>query len=76
MATDTTAQTEQDLKKLAGQIDDLLRLCERLTEENRVLRAQTASLMTERAGLAEKTALARSRVEAMIMRLKSLEYGS
>jgi cell division protein ZapB len=45
----------------------------RLADENRSLRQGQESLANERAQLLSKNELARSRVEAMISRLKSLE---
>ena len=45
----------------------------RLTEENRSLRHSQEQLATERAQLLARNEQARSRVEAMILRLKSLE---
>ncbi|MFP4131552.1 TIGR02449 family protein [Thiohalospira sp.] len=62
-----------DLKQLESRVESLLRTVERLQEENRSLREHQQSLMTERAQLIEKTELARSRVEGMITRLKSME---
>ncbi|HIP52774.1 MAG TPA: TIGR02449 family protein [Chromatiales bacterium] len=67
---------ELDLKKLESQVEELIRTCSHLKEENKSLRARQESLVTERAELIEKTELARSRVEAMITRLKSMETGS
>lgn len=73
-----TAQsvTEQELKKLEYRLDELIQTIGRLKEENRSLRAQQDSLVSERAGLIEKNELARSRVEAMINRLKAMEQGA
>lgn len=65
-----------DLKALEARIDELIHACEQLREENRALREQQQQLMAERAGLIEKSELARSRVEAMIARLKAMEIGS
>lgn len=65
--------TELDIKKLEDRVDDLIRAVERLQQENKDLRASQSSLMTERSQLIEKTELARTRVEAMISRLKALE---
>ena len=48
-------------------------LCRTLQEENRSLRHSQEQLATERAQLLARNEQARSRVEAMIMRLKSLE---
>jgi len=67
----TTA--EIDLKALEIRIDELIRACEFLKEENKSLKTKQESLITERATLVEKTDLARTRIEAMISRLKSLE---
>jgi cell division protein ZapB len=68
--------TEQELRKLEVRLEELVRSIERLKEENRSLRNQQDSLVTERAGLIEKNELARNRVEAMIGRLKSMEQGA
>jgi len=65
--------TELDIKKLEDRVDDLIQAVERLQRENKDLRESQSSLMTERSQLIEKTELARTRVEAMISRLKALE---
>lgn len=67
---------EEELKALEGRVQQLLDLCEKLHEENRSLRASQESLVQERASLVAKNEQARSRVEAMITRLKSLEQGT
>jgi cell division protein ZapB len=64
-----------DLDTLERQTEELVRLCQRLREENASLRARQEMLVAERAELIEKTELARSRVESMISRLKSMEEG-
>ncbi len=64
---------ELDLKKLESRVDDLIKTIERLQSENKTLRDSTTHLQNERTRLIEKTELARSRVEAMIGRLKALE---
>ena len=48
----------------------------RLLDENRSLRASQEQLVGERAALLSKNEQARSRVEAMILRLKSLEQNA
>ena len=65
---------ELDLKKLEERVDELIAAIDRLQSENRLLRDHQANLMSERARLIEKTELARSRVEAMITRLKAMEH--
>ena len=76
--TDNTPQsvTEQELLKLEVRLEELVSSIERLKEENRSLRDQQDFMVTERAGLIEKNEMARSRVEAMINRLKSMEQGA
>ena len=56
-----------------NKVDDLTALARRLQDENRSLRQQHESLAGERAALLAKNEQARTRVEAMIARLKSLE---
>jgi cell division protein ZapB len=62
-----------DLSEISGRLDRLLELVHRLTEENRSLRTSQEQLNAERANLLAKNEQARSRVEAMIVRLRSLE---
>jgi cell division protein ZapB len=62
-----------ELAALGEQLDRLLEIVRRLTEENRSLRHSQEQLANERAGLMARNEQARSRVEAMIQRLKALE---
>ncbi|MDY6980662.1 MAG: TIGR02449 family protein [Thiohalophilus sp.] len=64
---------ELDLKKLETRVDDLIKAVDRLQQENKTLRDSQTNLMSERNQLVEKTELARSRVEAMIEKLKAME---
>jgi len=61
------------LKNLENKLDQLFHLCEHLEKENQNLRSKESDWARERTRLIEKNELARSRVEAMISRLKSLE---
>jgi cell division protein ZapB len=63
----------QNLEALSLRVEELIRVCDALREENRVLRKQLSAVAAERAGLAEKNAQVQSRVEAMISRLKAME---
>jgi len=67
---------EQELERLEAQVGALLELIERLSRENKSLRAQQESLSQERAGLLEKHDQVRNRVDAIVTRLKSLETGA
>ena len=64
---------EFDLKKLEVRVEELIRACALLKDENSSLRSAQDSLVAERADLIEKTELAKTRVEAIITRLKSME---
>jgi cell division protein ZapB len=64
---------KQELAALGQQVDRLLDAVRRLNEENRSLRHSQEQLASERAGLMARNEQARSRVEAMIQRLKALE---
>ncbi len=66
----------KDLEALENRVDELLGLCKRLHDENVSLRTSQEQLVSERANLVAKNEQARSRVEAMINRLKSLEQGT
>ena len=74
--TDGTDAMELDLKKLEVRVEELIRACTQLKEENSSLRSQQESLVAERADLLEKTEHAKTRVEAIITRLKSMESGT
>ena len=65
-----------DTQTLEEKIDRLILICGKLEDENRALRDQQNNLIAERAALVEKSELARSRVEAMITRLRGMETGT
>lgn len=74
MTTDDTVSTgEKELKRLEARIDELIRDCERLKNENIDLRKRHALLLEERAALMDKTTQARSRVNGVIEHLRTLE---
>ena len=77
MSEDAAQKYEQELSALEVRVGELIALCQQLKSENQVLRNQNSVLMVERSELIEKNELARSRLESMIMRLKSMEqdYG-
>jgi cell division protein ZapB len=70
---ETHNSTELDLQALEVRVEELIRACSYLKDENKSLRMRQDNLVAERAALIEKTELARTRVEAMITRLKSME---
>ncbi len=66
-------ETEIELKRLDESVDVLLGTISQLKEENVQLRSQQEFLQIERSRLMEKTETARTRVEAIINRLKAME---
>ena len=66
----------EQLHALTERIERMVALCRRLGDENRSLRHSQEQLMVERAQLLAKNEQARSRVEAMISRLKSMEHNA
>ena len=67
---------ELELKRLEKRLEDLIATVSQIKEENRALRQRHESLSTERASLLHKNEQVRTRVEAMIGRLKTLEHGA
>ena len=65
-----------ELRRLEKQVDALLATIGALSEENRALRHRQDNLANERASLMQRNEQVRTRVEAMIGRLKTLEHGS
>ena len=66
-------ETTSKINRLEEQVSELLELAKRLGKENGDLRAQLQHLSGERATLLEQKEQARSQVEAMISRLRSME---
>ena len=66
---------ENDLKRLEERLDDLVKICNRLQTENKSLKEKQETLSYERASMVQKNEQVRARVEAMIVRLKSMEQG-
>ena len=67
---------DAELQRLEVRVGELLTLVQQLTEENRALRHRQDSLNTERSALLQKNEQVRTRVEAMIGRLRALETGA
>jgi cell division protein ZapB len=65
--------SDELLLSLETKLDRLILLTSRLQQENAELKARETAWQQERLRLIEKNELARSRVEAMISHLKSLD---
>ena len=62
-----------EIKDLETKIDELIQLCDELERKNVMLTSDKKNWALEKARLLEKYDMARSKVEAMISRLKTLE---
>lgn len=70
---DPKEEMEKGLEILESRIDELIKIVDKLTQNNRSLLTKQERLIAERADLIDKTDMARIRVESMITRLKSME---
>ena len=68
--------SEQQLQTLEARLSELLEICSRLRNENQALHSRESRLLEERAQLLKKNDMAKTRVEAIISRLRSLEQES
>ena len=64
---------ENQLKALEQKIDELITLCGELNRENQALKTESANWYRERQDLIDKNEMARSKVAAMIDRLRAME---
>jgi cell division protein ZapB len=62
-----------ELQDLETKIDELINLCDELEKKQTIMMADRETWHQERSRLLEKNELAKSKVEAMILRLKALE---
>ncbi|HYN79260.1 MAG TPA: TIGR02449 family protein [Lamprocystis sp. (in: g-proteobacteria)] len=62
-----------DIDSFERQLDGLIHLCRHLQGENASLRTRQEALVAERGDLIEKNEQARSRVEAMLSRMRAME---
>jgi len=62
-----------DIDRLEKQVNEMIECCRRLQAENQTLHARQADLTAERAELLQKNDEARSRIEATLARLKTME---
>jgi cell division protein ZapB len=76
MHDDDISALENELRRLEQRFDELLGVIHHLQEENRALRNRQEHLSTERATLLQKNEQVRTRVEAIIGRLRTMESGA
>jgi len=68
--------SERLIAEVEAKLEQLIQRCQQLDAENRNLRRQEHEWTNERARLMEKNELARTRIEALITRLKQFENPS
>jgi cell division protein ZapB len=71
-----TSPIDSELRRLDKRVDELIKAIDQLKEENRALRQRQDILAAERTSLLQRNEQARTRVEAMIGRLKAMEHGA
>ncbi len=74
--SDQLPDSSLELAALEQKLDQLIEKYNQVKTENCSLKIKQEALVKEKAKLLEKTTLARTRVEAMITRLKAMEHGS
>ena len=62
-----------DVNALEAKVEELIRLCESLANENRALRERNRVWAVEKSDLVERNELATSKIVALIDRLKSMD---
>lgn len=65
-----------EMKDLEEKLDRLIEQYNSVKSENHSLKIKQEELVRQKAKLLEKTTMAKTRVEAMITRLKAMEHGA
>jgi cell division protein ZapB len=67
---------DTELRRLETRLDELVATVHRLKEENRALRQRQEVIATDRTALLNRNEQVRTRVEAIIGRLRAMEHGA
>lgn len=67
------SMSDTSFNTLEDKVDELIQLCDNMKKENQMLRDDKHHWESERQTLADKNQLARTRLEKVLQRLKSLE---
>jgi cell division protein ZapB len=67
---------DTELRRLETRIDELVATVHRLKEENRALRQRQEVIAADRTALLSRNDQVRTRVEAIIGRLRAMEHGA
>ena len=76
LMTQSEKDPSNELEALEAKLDLLIAQYNLIQNENKSLKVKQDALVKDKAKLLEKTTLAKSRVEAMIARLKAMEHDS
>jgi cell division protein ZapB len=71
-----TAAVDIELRRLEKRVDELVATLLRLKDENRALRQRQETLAAEKTTVMNRSEQVRTRVEAMIGRLKAMEHSA
>jgi len=71
-----TGAIDIELKRLEKRVEELLTTVQQIKEENRALRQRQELLAAEKTSLLNRSEQVRTRVEAMIGRLKAMEHSA
>jgi cell division protein ZapB len=71
-----TGAIDIELKRLEKRVEELLTTVQQIKEENRALRQRQEMLAAEKTSLLNRSEQVRTRVEAMIGRLKAMEHSA
>ncbi len=66
--------SDLDFKALELKVNQLIEVCVTLEQKNKALLRENESIRQERSKIIQQNDMARSKVEAMITRLKALEH--
>ncbi len=74
--TKPVSSVDAELRRLEKRIDELVATVHRLKEENRALRQRQEVIAADRTTLLNRNEQVRTRVEAIIGRLRAMEHGA
>jgi len=76
MSDKSASGVDTELRRLEKRIDELVATVHRLKEENRALRQRQDIIAADRTSLLNRNEQVRTRVEAIIGRLRAMEHGA
>lgn len=74
--TKSVSSADTELRRLEKRIDELVATVHRLKEENRALRQRQEVIASDRTTMLNRNEQVRTRVEAIIGRLRAMEHGA